>query len=141
MDVRGSMVGALKPVIDQIKELEPPSRQEFWVSGVLRDVGVVIALVSADTPCRCGLQQRASHTATVGCGVCGVKFRTIPRPVVVSNVENEEHNNNSRTDDDNDSDARSGESVKPKKKKRIIYDMENFISFRDWETRCEGYSG
>lgn len=74
--VRGAMFGVMKPVFDQFVDMEPPRRKKFDVSGVTREVGVVIPLVSGDTPARCAAQQRASHTAAVGCGTCNVQFET-----------------------------------------------------------------
>lgn len=120
--VRGSMYGALKPITDQFLPLEPPKRSRFLVSGVSRKVGVVVPLLSADTPARCAMQQRKSHSAKLGCGMCGVLFPNLA---------------DAQADyDDDDEEWERISLLKDAKRKR-----DYFVTVSDWNDRCKLRSG
>ena len=71
---RSAMFAAMKVLTDQVKMAEPPKRFSCMVSGRRRQVGLTMILLSGDTPARCAMQQRSSHSSSRGCGTCGAFF-------------------------------------------------------------------
>lgn len=92
------------------------------MSGVSRKVGVVVPLVSADTPARCAMQQRKSHSAKLACGLCGVLFLNLAEA--------------QQDYDDDDEEWERISLLKNAGRKR-----DYFVPVSDWNNRCKLRSG